>query len=159
LETLALPGDFDNHSEVYDPNAGTFSATANMTTDRGYRTAALLPDWEGPDRREDDTHFGGSSELYDPVTGALTATTGTFPQSEEGHTATLLPDGTVLLAGGWICCGFSAANAEIYLPAVSTSSPVLYSLPVGTQRAIWYATTGQIASASSPAVAGDVLCA
>jgi hypothetical protein len=157
LETLAFPGDFDNHSEVYDPNAGTFSATANMTMNRGYRTATLLPEGKVLIDGRDDTHFGGSSELYDPVTGAFTATTGMFPQSEEGHTATLLPDGTVLLAGGWICCGFSVANAEIYLPAVSTSSPVLYSLPGGTQGAIWHATTGQIASAGSPAVAGDVL--
>jgi hypothetical protein len=157
LETLALPGDFDNHSEVYDPNAGTFSATANMTTDRGYRTAALLPDGKVLIDGRDDTHFGGSSELYDPVTGAFTATTGMFPESEEGHTATLLPDGTVLLAGGWICCGFSVANAEIYLPAVSTSSPVLYSLPGGTQGAIWNAATGQIASPDNPATAGDLL--
>jgi len=159
LETLALPGDFDNHSEVYDPNAEAFSATANMTTNRGYRTATLLPGGKVLLYGRDDTHFGGSSEVYDPVTGAFIATTGMFPQSEEGHTSTLLPDGTVLLAGGWICCGFSVANAEIYSPTVLTSSPVLYSLPTGGlgQGAIWHATTGQIASASSPAAAGDVL--
>ena len=80
-----------------------------------------------------------------------------LPQSEEGHTATLLADGTVLLTGGWICCGFSVANAEIYLPVVSTSSPVLYSLPGGTQGAIWDANTGRLASATSPAIAGEAL--
>jgi len=159
LETLAFPGDFDNHSEMYDPNAGTFSATANMTTNRGYRTATLLPAGKVLIDGRDDTHFGGSSEVYDPVTGTFTATTGMFPQSEEGHTSTLLPDGTVLLAGGWICCGFSVANAEIYRPAVLAPAPVLFSLSGDGkgQGAVWNAITGQLASANAPATAGDVL--
>jgi hypothetical protein len=157
LETLALPGDFDNHSEVYDPAAGTFSATVTMTTNRGYRTATLLPEGKVLIDGRDETNFGGSSELYDPVAGTFTRTVGMFQQSEEGHTATLLADGTVLLAGGWICCGFSVANAELYLPAGLTPSPVLYSLPGGTQGAIWNAATGQIASPDNPATAGDAL--
>jgi uncharacterized protein (TIGR03437 family) len=79
------------------------------------------------------------------------------------HTATLLPDGTVLLAGGrvpadrlnppWLC----TATAEIYHPAVLTASPVLYSLPAATQGAIWHAATGQVASPNNPAVAGELL--
>jgi hypothetical protein len=42
----------------------------------------------------------GSAELYEPVNDAFTPADGTFPQRESGHTATLLPDGSVSLAGG-----------------------------------------------------------
>jgi hypothetical protein len=73
-----------------------------------------------------------------------------FPQSEEGHTATLLADGTVLLAAGWIA-GSSLASSGIYTPAVVTRSPVLYSASGGAQGAIWHATTAQIASSQNPA--------
>jgi len=72
--------------------------------------------------------------------------------SRYAHTATLLPDGRVILAGG----DYSSA-AEIYQPNVLVPSPVLYSLPGGAQGAIWHSTSGEIASASSPAVAGEVL--
>jgi uncharacterized protein (TIGR03437 family) len=82
-----------------------------------------------------------------------------FPQSEEGHTATLLPNGSVLLAGGWICCGFSVANAELYNPAPLVPAPLLFSLSgdgLGP-GAIWHADTGKIASSSNPVTSGDVL--
>ena len=42
----------------------------------------------------------GSAELYEPVNDAFTRVDGTFPQRESGHTATLLRDGSVSLAGG-----------------------------------------------------------
>jgi hypothetical protein len=159
LTTLDAGCDFDNRTEVYNSSNGTFASAANMTTDRGYSTATLLPDNSVLITGRDASRVGGSAELYNPSTGAFSAANGMFPQSEEGHTATLLPNGAVLLAGGWICCGFSVANAELYNPAELTPSPVLYSLSSGglEQGAIWHAATGQIASASSPAVAGDVL--
>jgi len=47
-------------------------------------------------------HWGGSADLYDPVTGTFSTTGDMLTQREEGHTATLLPNGTVLLSGGWI---------------------------------------------------------
>jgi hypothetical protein len=157
LETLAPPEDFGKQAGLYDPTAGTLTATANMTTDRGYRTATLLPDGKVLTDGRDETHFGGSSELYDPVTGSFIATTGMFPQSEEGHTATLLPDGSVLLAGGWICCGFSVANAELYTPMMPAPAAVLYSLPGGTQGAILHGEAQQVVSPSNPAAAGEAI--
>jgi uncharacterized protein (TIGR03437 family) len=67
----------------------------------------------------------------------------------------LLLDGTVLIAGGQAF----PENAEIYTPAVPVPAPLLFSLSGGGQGqgAIWHATTGELASAGTPATAGDVL--
>jgi uncharacterized protein (TIGR03437 family) len=70
-----------------------------------------------------------------------------------------LPDGTVLLTGGFRCCGASIDSAELCTPATLVPAPVLFSVS-GTgqgQGAIWHAQTGRIASAANPAVAGEAL--
>ena len=54
------------------------------------------------------------AELYDPATGAFSRT-GNLTAGREQHTATLLPDGTVLFAGGHIVRDL-ADSAEIYDP-------------------------------------------
>jgi hypothetical protein len=58
--------------------------------------------------------FLASAELYDPATGAWTAT-GSLTEGRERHTATLLPSGKVLVAGG-----FGRSSAELYDPAAGT---------------------------------------
>jgi hypothetical protein len=157
LDTLSYGCDFAAQAEVYSSSLGTFSPTGNMTTIRGYSTATLLPEGRVLIDGRADGYYGGSSEIYDPATGAFTATVGEFPQSEEGHTATLLADGSVLIAGGWICCGFSVATAELYFPAILTPSPVLYTMPGGDAGAILHGTTQQLVSTASPAAAGETI--
>jgi hypothetical protein len=155
----ASDGGFSDKTALYNASTGTFAPGAKMTTQRDSSTATLLPDGrvliDGADDNE-PYGFGGSAELYDPAGGSFTAAAAALPQSEEGQTATLLSDGTVLLAGGWIA-GSSLASAEIYSPSVLTPSPVLYSAEGGAQGAIWNATTGQIASSQNPAAAGEIL--
>ena len=75
------------------------------------------------------------------------------------HTATLLPDGRVLIAGGLPYSTTTTSTAELYTPPSLTPSPVLLSLSGDGQGqgAIWHADTGQIASSANPATAGDVL--
>ena len=83
--------------------------------------------------------------------------------------ATLLNNGQVLITGGNKYYPFGAGGrdpqhpvvsmAELYTPAMLIPAPALFSVEGDGrgQGAIWHATTGEIASLSSPAVAGEVL--
>jgi tetrahydromethanopterin S-methyltransferase subunit D len=53
-----------------------------------------------------------SAEIYDPATGTWTATV-SLTTARAYHTATLLPNGTVLVAAGSGLNGF-LSSAEIY---------------------------------------------
>ena len=64
-----------------------------------------------------------SAELYDPVANTITPVTGSMSVARSGHSATLLPDGTVLMAGG------GSAKAEIYNPATSSFTTTNGALP------------------------------
>ena len=60
------------------------------------------------------SRFLPARELYDPTTGTWTKT-GSLPVARYGHTATLLPNGKVLVEGGWND-KTSFASAELYDP-------------------------------------------
>jgi hypothetical protein len=53
--------------------------------------------------------------LYDPATGAWSATA-SLATARYGHTATLLPNGKVLVASGWSGSTSDTASAELYDP-------------------------------------------
>ena len=56
-----------------------------------------------------------SAELFDPATGNSTRTTGFMAYSSALHTATLLNNGNVLVAGGWDSAK-SHNDAQLYNP-------------------------------------------
>jgi hypothetical protein len=113
------------------PKTGTFSPTGSMTEARVYDTATLLTDGSvlvtgGTVPEGTDAVPVSSAELYGPKTGAFTAT-GSMDTSRTSQTATLLPNGRVLVAGGYGGCNASICNtlasAELYDPATGTFSP------------------------------------
>ena len=118
-------------SELYDPTSRTWTTAASLTTPRIHHTATLLPDKTvlvvgGSASVEPGDPLNSplaSTEIYDPVAGAWTLT-GSLSTNRTFHTATLLPNGTVLVAGGWTGSAYAAtASAEIYDPSTGTWTP------------------------------------
>ena len=110
--TVATP-----ESEIYDPLTDTWSRTGDLNLARYAHTATLLPDGEvlvagGADDEELGTFFD-SAELYDPETGIWTSTD-SLKLGRNSHTATLLPNGEVLVAAGW-----PTTSSELYDPATA----------------------------------------
>jgi hypothetical protein len=156
-------------ARLYDPSTATSTAVGRMTAGRQDHTATLLPDGtvliagsQGGASGPIGGVFVGASalasaEIYDPATATFSLT-GSMINARFGHTATLLLDGTVLIAGGSAYApGDDPTRAEIYHPAVLVHAPVLLSLPGDSQGAILHAGTAQIASAGNPAVTGEAL--
>jgi N-acetylneuraminic acid mutarotase len=109
------------------PATGTpgWILTGTMTTARSQHHATLLPDGRvlvtggsGPRRVGVSLAPPLSAELYEPATRTWTATQ-SMRTSRTGHTATLLPDGRVLVIGGYDA-DRDFASAELYDPASGT---------------------------------------
>jgi hypothetical protein len=131
-------------AELYDPSSQTFMLLANSMTDsRAMHTATLLNDGTvlivgGIDRiagifTVNQQHFQvdavatNSAEIFNPSAGTFTAipAPNLMALGAAGHTATLLDDGKVLIAGGFYISpsqllGISLTQAEIYDPMTQT---------------------------------------
>jgi hypothetical protein len=138
----------------YDPSTATFHATDTRTAVRD-GTATLLPDGTVLTAGWSPQDVDHSADIYDPAKGVFAAT-GKLNTPRAGHTATLLTDGTVLLCGG--TDGTLLSSAEIYHPQLAIPAPVLYSTPDGNgQGAVLHAGTSDLATASHPAMPGEIL--
>jgi hypothetical protein len=160
-------------AELFDAVTHTFSATGKMTWRRVWHTLNWLPNGmvlaaggETDSCTGNSCFFAGSvasAELYDPSTGTFSAT-GSMAAARSAHTATLLRDGRVLVAGGVSYGGIgifggSLASTEFYIPNVLVPGPTLVAMSGDGrgQGAIFHAGTNHVASPENPAAAGENL--
>ena len=146
-------GDFGTsyNGEIYDPSKEQFTLAGNMGSARAAHTATLLRDGTilvagGFTFSFIGDAVSGTAELYNPATATFISVGDMTSSRPHGHTATLLMDGRVLIAGGHT----GSPSAELYVP------PVL--IPASIVTALRFDRTSVVAGSSySVGVSGSVL--
>jgi hypothetical protein len=96
-------GEVSHFAVLYGVANGLWNQTGNLANRRQFHTATLLSDGTvlvaGGSNYNNDRHTLVSAELYDPLS-ATWSLTRPLHDARSDHTATLLPSGEVLVAGG-----------------------------------------------------------
>jgi WD40 repeat protein len=129
-------GNYLSSSELYNPQTGIWSPAGLLNTARYFHRATLLKN--GMVLVNGGANLGAaplggvlnSAELYDPVAGNWTVTA-YMSNARAVHTATLLSNGTVLVAGGFL----TNSTAEIYDPSTG-----VWSATASMNKARYYHT-------------------
>lgn len=110
-------------TEFYYPSSGKWTDGTYMNDCRYYHTATLLDNGqvliaggfvEDPERAKNISDVLDGAELFDPDEGSWTRT-GSLHQRRHTHTASLLPNGKVLVVGGLYSNFLN--SAELYDPS------------------------------------------
>ena len=113
-------------AELFDPASGSYATAGPLTTGRSSHTATRISGapFQCGSGCGKVLVVGGvgasgklaSAELFDPASASFT-TTSPLTTARTSHTATLLPSGRILVAGGTGPDGQPLASAEVYNPA------------------------------------------
>lgn len=118
---------YPSNAELFDPATNVWMSAGTLATARIGHTATLLPNGKvlvagGIGKTNVETGQSGvvsSIELYDPSTNTWTTGPG-LATPRNRHTATLLPNGKVLIAGGYpFGSNLGFAGMELYDPATN----------------------------------------
>jgi hypothetical protein len=134
-----LAGDTLKSAELYDPATNTWAPLPPMLRSRFWHTATLLLDgrvlvWGAPGTEEFPT-LNSPFEIFDPATKTWYSPEFSEP-TRQRHTATLLPNGNVLIAGGEIN-GEPLGTVQVFEPAGEGRS---FTTPLLTPRSMHTAT-------------------
>lgn len=118
-------------AEVFDPASGTFTATGSMYAPHSKHTATYLPASGHVLIAGDTSYESNTGDFFLGDFGNISISAGTMVTGRASHTAVLLDNGKVLLAGGRTNGATSAAtsSAELYDPAAIASTPPSYAFP------------------------------
>ena len=114
-------------AELWDPATGEFVTAAPLAETRANHTATALPDGRVlvvggfHEKRNGSEEARASAELWDPASASFEPT-GPLIEARSEHAATLLPDGRVLIVGGWDR-EKRLASAEIWDPDTGAFTP------------------------------------
>ena len=114
---------------VWDPVTSSFEPVGSLAEPRGFHAATLLNDGRvlvvGGSDQSNTARYGmvrKVAEAWDPVAASFAAAGSLAEGRNDGQTATLLPDGRVLVVGGH--GGKRAAlTAEVWDPVTASFSP------------------------------------
>ena len=111
--------------EIYDPVSGIWSSAPSLSVPRRGHSATRLADGRvlvtGGRFSTSPSDVHASAEIFDPLTGSWSST-GSLSTPREGHSATLLIDGRVLVVNGYYLGWL--ASAEVYDPEIGAWSQI-----------------------------------
>lgn len=126
-------------AELYDPGSGTFSRTGNMSITRWWHAAALLSN--GKVLITGGVNLTWPADLYDPAKGTFAATNPEPPITQ--HTATVLPDGQVLLVGATSLFDLTPTT-QVYDPASATFGTISGPAGAGANHSATLLPNGEV---------------
>jgi hypothetical protein len=111
-------------AELYDPPTQTFIDLGDTNVPRFRHTATILQNGQvliaGGETDPTPSAAYNTAELFDPASQTFTPVPVPMTATREGHAATLLNNGQVLITGGDIPGTGSLSTAEIYDPTSNT---------------------------------------
>jgi N-acetylneuraminic acid mutarotase len=155
-------------AELYDPASNSWTEVGALAVPRGDHTATMLPNGQvlitGGETQSGagDTALTSSAEVFDA--GSRTwAETGALTTGRADHSATLLPDGRVLVVGGQTPDSrgdrvtFIAASALRHLALAASSSAEIYDPVTRAWTPAASLTTPRFAQTATLLTDGSVL--